>query len=303
MSWGAIGGAAVGVVGGALLNRGGGGGGGTQTTTSTATPWGPQQDYLKDVYEQAQAMQAPDVSGSAALQQAAAQGYGQYAAGLPAQIAPAQAAQQQILQTAMSPQANPAFQQYLNLANQQLAQQYQQQTAPALTSNAVAMGNVGSSRAGIAEGLARQGLTQQQALMTADLTNRAYGSGLQATLQALGMSPQIAALGAMSPEALVQQAALTRGAETAQSEQERQRLLDYQALVSGNVGQTTTSTAPAPYVDRGTQALGYASMGAGIGSAIQQSRQPSPAQQPAITPQPTPQPTWQQYAPPTSVWS
>lgn len=56
MTWGAIGGAAVGVVGNALMSDGGGGGG--QTATQSRQPWMPATPWLMDNIAQGQRLQS-----------------------------------------------------------------------------------------------------------------------------------------------------------------------------------------------------------------------------------------------------
>jgi len=233
MTWAYVGAAAVSVIGGAAnqrdqdrINRQN-----QRRGEGTAAP------YYQDIYQQAGALQAPDISGSLATQGLAGQGFLDYAQQLQGQIAPAQQASANILQFGTDPSNNPAFQQYLQLANEQLTQRYQQQVAPALRNQAVAAGNVGSSRAGVAEGIAQQGLTSAQGRLTADLTNRAYGQGLQAQLQALSLAPQTAGLGQMAPLAMLQAAATQQAGETGQYQQDLSNLQAYQQLISGGGGQ------------------------------------------------------------------
>jgi len=239
MTWAYTGAAAVSVIGGAAnqrdqdrINR--------QNQRRGGDAAAP---YYQDIYQQAGALQAPDISGSLATQGAAGQGFLDYAAQLPGQIAPAQQASANILQYGTDPANNPAFQQYLQLAGDQLTQQYQQRVAPELRNQAVAAGNVGSSRAGIAEGLAQQGLSSAQGRLSADLTNRAYGQGLQAQLQALSLAPQTAGLGQLAPLAQLQAAATQQAGETGQYQQDLSNLQAYQQLISGG---GTAPQAPLP---------------------------------------------------------
>lgn len=55
MTWGAVGAAAIGTIGGAMLSKGGGGGGGTQTVDKT--PWAAAQPWLTSNLAQGQSLQ------------------------------------------------------------------------------------------------------------------------------------------------------------------------------------------------------------------------------------------------------
>jgi len=247
-----------------------GGGGGTQETTSTDVR--TQDPQLKDLFAQAQTFAgggAPDVSAGTGLLGQAAGATADYAAGLPGQIAPAQAASQFALTDAINPSSNPALQEYIRLANEQLTQQYQQQTAPALRNQSVAAGNVGSSRAGIAEGLAKQGLVDAQGRQTAAMSSQGYGQGLQAMMQALGLAPQTAALGSLPGAAYADAARYQTGADTGQYDANARNLGIYKDLISGDFGGTTTGVAPeAPGASPFQNLLGLASAGASIYGAV-----------------------------------
>lgn len=55
MTWGAIGAAAIGTVGGAMMSKDGGGGGATQTVSKD--PWAPAQPWLTSLLSQGQNLQ------------------------------------------------------------------------------------------------------------------------------------------------------------------------------------------------------------------------------------------------------
>lgn len=75
---------------------------------------------------------------------------------------------------------NPFFQDTLQASLRPVTQAFNEQILPGIRSNAAAMGQVGSSRQGIAEGLAGARANQQMADIAAQMGNQAYGQGLQA---------------------------------------------------------------------------------------------------------------------------
>ncbi len=247
-----------------------GGSGGSQTTTTTRKP--NQLAEFQDLTAQAQEFNrqgTPDVSGSTELFQQAGNAAQGFAAGLPGQVAPAQQASNFALTNAINPGTNPALQQYIQLANDQLGRQFQQTIAPQLKGNAVAAGNVGSSRAGIAEGIAAQGLIDAQQRQTTGITQGAYGQGLQAMIQALGLAPQTAGLGGLETNALTAAADLTRQGETNQYGTDATGLQLYRDLISGDFGGTTTQVGPPPQEASLFQnLLGTAATGASIFAAL-----------------------------------
>jgi len=271
MSWGAIGATVV----GGLVGGGGGGGGGQQQQATTYQPTAQQTD----LYQKAQTFSdagAPDVSGGANLFQQASQSSQNLAGQLPGLIAPAQGASNFALTDAINPGSNPALQEYIKLANNQLTQQYQQQVAPALRNQAVAAGNVGSSRAGIAEGLARQGLVDAQGRQTAAMSSQGYGQGLNAMMQALGMAPQTIGLSGLETSALTDAGNLSNRAATNQYDQDAGALQLYSDLVSGGQG-ASTSTSSVPQASPWQTALGGAGVGLSIYDAYSKSNPSQPS--------------------------
>jgi hypothetical protein len=177
----------------------------------------------------------------------------------------------------LSPATNPAFTEYLDLSNAAITRQLNEGILPNLDLSAAGSGNVGSSRQGIAQGLAvGRGLDAIQ-LNTAQLTDQAYGRGLQATLGAQALSPSIAGL-ALTP-AQIQQGIgdLTDISANYEDRLLRDRINAYAGLVGGG-GYGSNSTMTGPAMERGglTGALGGAAAGAGIASALGMGASTSP---------------------------
>jgi len=241
------------------------------SSSSTTEEHKLQEPQFQDLLAQAETFAgagAPDMQASTDLLNQTSQAQQANAAALPGQIAPAQQASQFALTDAINPASNPALQEYIQLANDQLTQQYQQQVAPALRNSNVQAGNVGSSRAGIAEGIARQGLVDAQGRQTAAITSQGYGQGLQAMMQALGLAPQTAGLGAMEGNALATAANSQGAADTNQYNADAGNLQIYRDLISGDMGGTSTTTTSGPETSMFQNLLAAGATGASIYSAI-----------------------------------
>lgn len=236
--------------------------GGGDSATQTTDPWSGQQPYLQDLLGGAQQFYqqgTPDLSQATGAAQDAVSAYQQTVPTLQ-NIAGDAAGQQQFLSgDVLSPDANPALQQYIDLANQSTTQAFNQNVLPQLKSGAVQAGGVGSSRAGIAEGLAAQGLQQQIAQQTAGITSAAYGQGLSAYTQGLSLAPQTAQLQSAAGDQQQQISSVLAGIETLPQDQQLQLLQAYQGLIGGSYGGTTTG--PAAETGGLSGALGGASAG------------------------------------------
>lgn len=104
------------------------------------------------------------------------------------------------LNAAGDPANNPYFQQALQSAIRPVTQQFQEQVLPGIKQGAQDAGQLGSSRQGIAEGIANRGYMDTVGDISANMGNAAYAQGLQA-LQAsgqLGSSLTGQGLGALS---------------------------------------------------------------------------------------------------------
>jgi hypothetical protein len=175
-----------------------------------------------------------------------------------------------------------------NQAIGDMVSQFRSGVLPSITNDAVAAGGLGGSRQGIAQGLAIQGLGSNVQNMIqsgqTDLANMyaqtnlgAYGQGLQAAGNAVGMMPQYSQLGLM-PGQIAQQAGgiyegyqqkaiddATRRWDFYQNEP-WQRLANMNAIYSGATPyaqQSSTTTASTP----GPQSSGFANAAAaGLGA-------------------------------------
>lgn len=177
------------------------------------------------------------------------------------------------------PQNNPALQGSIDAATRPITQALTEQALPAIRDSAEKTGNFGSSRQGIAEGLATGRASQAIGDATSKIVNDNYSTNVDAQLKALGLLPQTAgaqttgdlttsAVGdtrqALAQALLGEQVGNFNYDQLAPFLQSKEIL----SLLSGLPGGTTTSTASTPQRNTLTSALGGAASGAAVGSAL-----------------------------------
>lgn len=184
-------------------------------------------------------------------------------------------ANQFLLGAALNPDSNEYLGRYIDAATRPITQQLTQSTLPAIRSEAATTGNFGSSRQGIAEGLASQAASQAVGDTTAKIASDAYGQGLTAMGGAVNATPQVMAnyltpglttSGVGDVRQGLTQAQLSEKAGDFNYNQLAPYLTssDLLAAAYGVPGGSTTSTASGP----GTSLLGGAMGGASLGSAL-----------------------------------
>lgn len=182
---------------------------------------------------------------------------------------------------------NPHMEAALRAATDPLTAAFEQTILPNIGSEAQSVGQVGSSRQGIAEGIASEALLRQIGATGASFSNQAFRDAMQAQLQALGIgaareqtglsatlegleaAPAVAGLQFAGPQAL--EAVGTQRQMLAQSRlsEEAQRFIseqlipfsaaqDVAALAFGMPGGQTSTTGTAPGA---TQSIGSTLMG------------------------------------------
>jgi hypothetical protein len=251
--------------------------------TSTTTPF--QASYLNDLFGQAQNQfnaGTPDISQSQALGQDAVSAYqallGQNIGG---QTINAGAGAVQTLTNPglLDPASNPALQAYMQQAAANTARGFQQGVSTNIEAPASIYNQVGSSRHGVAQGIAGQGLADALGLQQSQLAATGYGQGLQALGQGAALAPGVAQgqqnQALFDPQAATAASGLQFGLDTAQNDLTRQSLLDYANLIRGNYGGTTTTSGvqEGPRTQSGgiVGGLGGALAGAGIAGALPES--------------------------------
>lgn len=240
------------------------GGGGQNTTTQKADPWSGQQPFLLDIFKQAQdRFNAPGPSyfpGSTVAgftgDTVQAQSMARTAAGGQNQAAAMGMQNLSNLGAAIDPNSNPFFQNAVQGAIRPVMQQFTDQGGPlaAIRSGMGASGQYGSSRQGIAEGIATARLGQSVMDTTAQMGSAAYGQGLDAAARAAALTPGIQAAqatGATTLDAVGQQnqgmnqAFLNDSISRWNWDQQLPdaKLAQYQNLIQGTFGGNMTGTS------------------------------------------------------------
>jgi len=176
-------------------------------STQTMEPWGPMQPHLQNVMGGAgslwsqggpQYYPGQTFAGRDPLSDQAQNMRLNYATNsMPGQIYDAQRAQSFALNSPDA--ANNPYVQNMMQSNQFMANRnLQENLLPAIQSGAVASGQMGGSRQGIAQGLAARGTQEALANANASTMMDAYGKGLGAQQGALSMAPNMMAMG-MAP--------------------------------------------------------------------------------------------------------
>lgn len=265
-----------------IAPRLGGGGGGSTTTVQKSDPWAEQKPYLTKAFQQAgnlydSGQLAP---GYYPGQTVAGQSpYTQQAIGLLANQATsaqsqglANAATGQITDTLngkyLDPQSNPYFQGYLNNAADAYARGTAAQTDAAF--------NSGGAYGGSAYQETKQAQNKAFADSLNDLGNQQYQQARQQQLQAAALAPQTSGI----PYANIAQLANAGQSQDAYNQNlinadmsrynynanlPYNALANYQGLIQGNYGGTSTSSTPY-YTNPLGSGLGGAVSGAAAGS-------------------------------------
>lgn len=263
----------------------------TAQTTSSTAPWGPQQGYILDVFKNAQNQfqgggpqwyTGDTLAGFTPEQTAAQQQAASWATGAGNDFA------SKMLQAAaynlgegMNVGANPWLQAAIGAATKPIFQGLTDAGGPlqAARNQAVATGQYGGSRQGVAEGLATSRATEQAGNIGAQMTNQAWQQALQQQLSTL--------LGGGSIMSAATQPAQVLSAVGAEKQNYAQQLIDnmmqkwnyeqnlpmmmlqnYSNLVGGNYGGTSYGTVPTGRSGGATGALGGAMSGAALGSLV-----------------------------------
>lgn len=258
-------------------------GGGDTQTVQRADPWREQQPYLIDIFERAQGLyntQDPtffpgntvagftpnQVQGQNLMTDAATGGQQNLAQGVAG-------ANQFLLGDVMDMSSNPYMAQAMSAAIDPIYQNLERRALPAVRSGAVAAGQLGGSRQGIAEGLAISDANRQAMNTTAVMANDQYGRNLEAMQRGLALAPQSQAaqlapgqtLNAVGAEQQAYEQALINEAIARHDFEQRvpwDQLGAYNALVQGNFGGTQTTTSPGPSTGARIAGAGAAGIGA-----------------------------------------
>lgn len=177
----------------------------------------------------------------------------------------------------LRPESNPALQGYIDAAVRPISENLTQLALPAIRSGATQAGQFGSSRHGIAEGLAIGKTNQAIGDTTSKIANTAYGQGLDAMQRGLALAPSTAQAltipgvttsGVGDVRQALAQALLGEGNQKYMYEQMLPLLVgrELAQIASGIPGGTTTAQASTPQKNPWSSAAGGALTGASLGS-------------------------------------
>jgi hypothetical protein len=178
------------------------------------------------------------------------------------------------------PQYNTALQGTIDATTRPIVQAYNEQVMPAIRNEAVTTGNFGSSRQGVAEGIASRGMQQAVGDTAAKTTEDLYKTNIDAQLKAMGLAPTTAAALAAPGQAVSSVGDVQQSMDQAKLNELVQNFfadtggLDYAkardilSMISGMPGATTVSTGSIPQPNMAMSTLGGAASGAALGSMI-----------------------------------
>lgn len=254
----------------AAAHGGGGKGGGSQSTTSsTRVEYSPQEEARRQqIFNTGEGLynaMAPGIStyrgpvpvgfDPATL---AAQGLNAFNAAQFQSLTPAVAESANFALTgAKDVNSNPYLAEAMRAAIRPQVQTFTDTTLPALRMGGVASNTLGSSRQGVAEGLAAGRLQDSIAGTVAQMGSRGYESGLDASLQGLRALPSIgqgmsmpasmlSSVGAQRENLAQEVANYEAAGRTAEVNQPWELLQAYAALLQGMSNPITTSTGTVP---------------------------------------------------------
>lgn len=285
------------------------GGGDTQTIKENADPWAGQQPYLGDVMAQGADIyrNAPSsyYSGQTWLPFNEMQNLGMYEQlgnvsdlqGIAGQAQGGLSA----LTNAPYLESNPYAQQWASALDQNLggmydrmsgrvADTFNEQIMPGISGEAAGMGQSGSSRQGVAEGMAAQGAQQELSDLALQLSNQGsasmadfyssqYGQGLDAAKAGVLSAPSVAATSQMPYQSLYgvgdmlqQQAYLPLQEDMARWNYNQSApwndLAQYQSAVTGIPAGLGTKSSEVPGPNKTGTAVGGAAAGATTGYTV-----------------------------------
>lgn len=143
----------------------------------------------------------------------------------------------------LDPRTNPFLAQTAQEAVRPIFEGLTQNILPGIRGGAQAAGQVGSSRQGIAEGLASQEALRQAGGISSNIFSQGYGQGLGALTQGLGLAPQTAQLGLLPSKILSGIGAERRGLAQEQLLDPLIQLQRFRDLLGGPILETTQESA------------------------------------------------------------
>lgn len=210
-------------------------GGSKSKQTSSSNVWGEQAPYLTDLYGRAKAQSMwPAINPTQQTGYNMALGFAN--TGAPDIYNQSMGAFSSGLNAA-DVNNNPYLSRAMNAAIRPLSQQYSEQVLPGIRNDAIGAGQLGSSRQGVAEGIASRGYLDAMGDITSRMGSAAYDTGLQAQLQTLGMAPSMMNLG-LAPSNIYQDVGTQMQAAPWQQLQQYSGLLGSPTILQQSTGKS-----------------------------------------------------------------
>lgn len=163
-------------------------------------------------------------------------------------------------------EANPALQGFLEAAIRPVERQLTEGLLPAIRGGAQGAGQVGSSRQGIAEGLAIGRGQETTGDITSRIINQAFQTGQESLARGFALAPTVFGLGTAPANIMEAVGGVRQLQAQRELDQPFNALQQFQQLIGGQFGGTTTQ--PGPESNKALSALGGAAAGASIGAKV-----------------------------------
>lgn len=246
------------------------GGDDQQEQTTRTEPWEAQQPFLRRLFREArQQLDRPaeeTLAGFTPLQQQGRQAAERVAGQAQGNIGDVSDQAVGALEQAITGTSGPGLAEMVDAATRPAQRQFSEQTMPQIRRNAVQSGNIGGSRQGVAEGIAARGLQDTIADTSVQVQNEQQRRALQAAGMAPGLERAQFGLQLMPADIMRQLGGEEQSQEQALLDAQNRQLQQYQQLIGGNYGQTTTQ--PGPTSNPFLSAIGGAAGGAGLGGML-----------------------------------
>jgi hypothetical protein len=178
-----------------------------------------------------------------------------------------------------NPASNPNLQGAIDASVRPIYDNLTERALPAIRGEAITTGNFGSSRQGIAEGLATREASRAAGDTASKLAQSQYETNVNAQLKALGLLPTVQAAQTVEGTTVSGVGDVRQSMDQAQLNQQVNAFnfdqmapflqsKEIMSLLQGLPGGTTVSTANTPKANPWMQSLGGAASGAALGSAI-----------------------------------
>jgi len=168
-----------------------------QNNQSESSVWSDQSPYLNDIYGRAQELSTTEqpIAGFNDVQVRGQNAALDYANGQGGNIFNNTMGALNFGLKAPDVNNNPYLQKAVNSAIRPLTQNYQENVLSNIEDKAIASGQYGSSRHGVADGIAARSYMDSVGDITSNMYNNAYGQGLNTMMQSINSAPTVQNMG------------------------------------------------------------------------------------------------------------